>query len=265
LTSIIERRLSLHQCLARKEEENRALKSQNLQLQALANLGSATCMVAHEINNLLTPLASYAALAVQNPADQKLAEKVLDKTVRNCQRASKIMQSMLALANGQKQDWETVSVKTLFEEVFLCLCRDFRKDGITVETQAADDLPVRCVPVQMQQVLMNLVLNARDAMLPGGGILRVSAVANAGHIDLSVSDTGAGITPENLKNIFRPFFTTKAAGARPSGASSGSGVGLAFCRRIVDAHGGEITVQSQVGQGSTFTIRLPQMAVPEYR
>jgi signal transduction histidine kinase len=113
--------------------------------------------------------------------------------------------------------------------------------------------------VQIQQVLMNLVLNARDAMLPGGGALRVSAAADDAHIDLVVSDTGTGITPENLKNIFRPFFTTKTGTNRPADSNSGSGVGLAFCRRIVDAHGGEITVQSQIGQGTTFTVRLPRV------
>lgn len=260
MASIIERRLSLHQGLAQKEEENRALRSQNLQLQALANLGSATCMIAHEINNLLTPLANYAALAAQNPDDRKLTEKVLDKTVRNCRRASKIMQSMLAMANGQSQQWETVSVKALVEDVFTCLCRDFRKDGITVETQIADDLRLHCVAVQIQQALMNMILNARDAMLPGGGILRVSAATHDGGVDLIVRDTGSGITPENQKNIFRPFFTTKTGPDRPAGSGSGSGVGLAFCKRIVDAHGGEITVQSQSGLGSTFTIRLPQTA-----
>ncbi len=258
MTSIIERRQSLHQCLAQKEEENQALKSQNLQLQALANLGSATCMIAHELNNLLTPLVSYAALAVQNPDDKKLAEKVLDRTVRNCQRAAKIMQSMLAIANGQKQERETVSVKALVDEVFICLCRDFSKDRITVETRVDENLRIRCVPVQMEQVLMNLILNARDAMLRGGGFLRVSAAANADYVNLIVSDTGTGITPEDLKNIFRPFFTTKTGADRPAGSTSGSGVGLAFCRRIVDAHGGEITVQSQSGQGSTFTVRLPR-------
>jgi signal transduction histidine kinase len=233
-----------------------------MQLQALANLGSATCMIAHEINNLLTPLANYAALAAQNPDDKKLAEKVLDKTVRNCQRAAKIMQSMLALANGQKQQRETVVAKALIEEVFTCLCRDFSKDRIRVEIQADDRLQVSCVPVQIQQVLMNLILNARDALLPGGGALRVSATADGEYINLAVSDTGSGITPENLKNIFRPFFTTKSGKDRPAGSSSGSGVGLAFCRRIVDAHGGEISEQSQVGQGSTFTIRLPRMSPP---
>jgi len=102
-------------------------------------------------------------------------------------------------------------------------------------------------------------------MLPGGGILRVSAAGDSGSLSLIVSDTGSGITPENLKNIFRPFFTTKTPEDRPPGSQSGSGVGLAFCRRAVEAHGGEISVQSQLGQGSTFTIRLPCLPMPGAR
>ncbi len=257
MTSIIERRLSLHEHLAQKERENNALRSQNLQLQALANLGSATCMIAHEINNLLTPLASYAALAVQNPEDRDLAGKVLEKTVRNCQRASRIMESMLAMANGQRQEREDASVAALVQEVFTCLCRDLSKDGITVETHIPDGLRVDCVPVQIQQVLMNLILNAREALLPGGGLLKVTAAADTRYIDIRVSDTGRGIPPEDLKDIFRPFFTTRNAKNRSVG--SGAGVGLAFCRRIIEAHGGEIDVQSEPGKGSTFTVRLPNM------
>lgn len=257
MTSIVQKRLSLHQRLARKEEENNALKSQNIQLQALANLGSATCMIAHEINNLLTPLATYAALAVQNRRDEELVEKVLDKTVRNCRRASKIMESMLGMVNGRKQQREDANVKALVEDVFTCLCRDFKRDGITVELLVSEELRIRCVPVQIQQVLMNLILNARDAMLPGGGVLRVAASRNGHHVDIEVSDTGDGIAPEDLRHIFRPFFTTKLPQDDPT-AYSGSGVGLAFCRRIVDAHGGEIDVESEPGKGSTFRIRLPK-------
>jgi two-component system NtrC family sensor kinase len=258
LTSIIERRLSLHQRLVRQEQENSALKSQNMQLQALATLGSATCMIAHEINNLLTPLANYAALAVQNPGDKELSGKALEKTVQNCQRASQIMQSMLAMANGQKQAREEVAVKTLVEGVFTCLCRDFQKDGILVETPIPESLRVSCSAVQIQQVLMNLILNAREAMLPGGGTLKVTAALDGQDVEIAVRDTGRGITPENLKNIFRPFFTTKMGENRPADGS-GSGVGLAFCRRIVDAHGGTITAESTVGQGTVFTIRLPKV------
>jgi signal transduction histidine kinase len=258
LTSIIEKRLSLHQRLAEQEEENRALKSQNTQLEALATLGSATSMIAHEINNLLTPLTTYAALAVQNPDDAALARKVLDKTVRNCKRASRIMQSMLAMANGQDHQPEQVGVRAMVEEVFTCLCRDFAKDGITVQMSIPEDLQADCVPVQIEQVLMNLILNARDAMLPGGGILKVTASTDSDHIEIVVSDTGRGIQPEHLSSVFRSFFTTKNGKDRPAGSSSGSGVGLAFCRRIMDAHHGEIGVESQPGKGSAFTVRLPR-------
>ncbi len=261
MTSIIEKRLSLHQRLVQQEEENSALKAQNTQLQALATLGSATCMIAHEINNLLTPLVNYAALAVQNPADKELSGKVLEKTMHNCQRAAQIMQSMLAMANGRKQQREEAAVKALVEGVFTCLCRDFKKDGITVEIQVPESLQVSCIPVQIQQVLMNLVLNAREAMLPGGGLLKVTAAADTRYVEMTVRDTGRGITPDDLRNIFRPFFTTKTGKDRPSDGS-GSGVGLAFCRRIIDAHEGQITVESTPGQGTVFTVLLPK--VPAY-
>jgi len=220
-------------------------------------LTSATSMIAHEINNLLTPLSTYAALAVQNSQDKALVDKVLQKTVRNCQRASRIMESMLQMANGQEQEWQDVNVKALADDVFTCLCRDFEKDGITVAIAVPAELRVRCVLVQIQQVLMNLILNARDAMLPGGGMLRVGASQNGQDIVIEVQDTGQGIAPEDLQNIFRPFFTTKSERDRPT-AYSGSGVGLAFCRRVVEAHAGEIGVESEPGRGSTFRIRLPR-------
>jgi signal transduction histidine kinase len=262
LASIIDKRLALHQQLVQQAQENTTLKSQNVQLQALANLGSATSMIAHEINNLLTPLASYAALAVKNSEDKQLVTKVLEKTVRNCERASKIMISMLALANGQSEDVEKVKVQDMIEEVFTSLCRDFQKDSITVATEVPSDLAVPCVPVQIQQVLMNLVLNARDAMLPGGGFLKIAATENAEYVDLMVSDTGKGIPRSDLENIFKPFFTTKT-GQDCSTTYSGSGVGLAFCRRVIDGHGGDISVTSTPGTGSVFRIRLPKSQPPQ--
>lgn len=257
MAGIIDKRLALHSRLAQKEQENHVLKSQNVQLQALANLGSATSMIAHEINNLLTPLANYAALAAQNPHDRELAAKVLEKTVRNCERASKIMASMLTLANGQTQQTARTPLLALVEEVFTCLCRDFGKDGITVRIEVPEDIELDCVAVQVQQMFMNLLLNARDAMLPGGGMLTVAATADEQYVEISVSDTGKGIAPEDIEKIFQPFFTTKT-GRNGPGTESGSGVGLAFCKRIVDAHGGRISVTSTLGEGTAFRIRLPK-------
>jgi len=201
--------------------------------------------------------SAYAALAVQHPEDKELAEKVLDRTARNCERASKIMESMLSMANGQKQGWEQVDLNALVEEVFTCLCRDFSKDGIAVEVQIPVGLRLRCVPVQIQQVLMNLILNARDAMLPSGGTLRVAGDRSTSTVEITVGDNGCGIASDDVERVFEPFFTTKAD-TDQAASGSGAGVGLAFCRRIVDAHQGRISVESELGRGSTFRITLPQ-------
>jgi signal transduction histidine kinase len=257
LTSIIEKRLSLHKLVANQQEANNALQSRITQLQALANIGTATHMIAHEINNLLTPLASYAALALSNPDDKLLIEKTLHKAVRNCKRASKIMESMLAVANGERQEKKNTLLISLVEEIFTCLCRDFAKDGITVEIRIPEDLTVWAVPVQIQQVLMNLILNARDAMLPRGGTLTIKAGEKPDVVLIEVSDTGCGIESADLENIFESFFTTKKGDNSPS-QNSGSGLGLAFCKKIIDGHGGCISVESKPATGSTFKITLPK-------
>jgi signal transduction histidine kinase len=145
----------------------------------------------------------------------------------------------------------------LVEEIFTCLCRDFAKDGITVETCIAQDLTVWVIPVQIQQVLMNLILNARDAMLPRGGVLTIKATERNDAMEIEVTDTGDGIEPADLKNIFNSFFTTKT-NKNSASEYSGSGLGLAFCKKIIDGHEGLISVESKVGQGSKFKITLPK-------
>lgn len=256
MTSVVQKRLSLHKTLVGQQRENADLRLQNSQLQALANIGSATCMIAHEINNLLAPLASYAALAIKNSDDRSLVEKALQKTVRNCERASRIMESMLALANGQSQEKEDARLGVLVDEIFTCLCRDFAKDGITVELRIPEDLMICAVPIQIQQVLMNLILNARDAMLGRGGVLTIRASQDANVVLIEVSDTGSGIQPADLDHIFESFFTTKTCDSSRY-EHSGSGLGLAFCKRVIEAHGGAISVESRPSQGTTFRITLP--------
>ena len=258
MTKLLEKRVCLHRKLEDHQQEVDVLKAQLNSLQGLANIGSATSMIAHEINNLLTPISSYAALALNNPEDKALAEKALTKAMRNCERASKVMESILALANGQTQEKKQCNIAAMVEEVFSCLCRDFSKDGITVNIAIPEELTIQAVPVQLQQVLMNLILNARDAMLPGGGILSIKAADNSGGILLEVSDTGCGIKPENLGKIFEPFFSTKKDGKATS-QHSGAGLGLTFCKRIVDEHGGTISVESEIAKGSKFKITLPRL------
>jgi two-component system NtrC family sensor kinase len=257
LASITEKRLSLHKNLEEQQHENKALKSQLSQLQHLANIGTISYMIAHEINNLLTPLRNYAAVALENPDDKDFIEKALQKTVQNCERSSKIMESMLIVANGQTQKKKNARLLTLVEEIFTCLCRDFSKDGINVETCISDELMVWCVPIQIQQVLMNLILNARDAMLPRGGFLGITATEQSDAVEIEVTDTGEGIAAADLKNIFNSFFTTKTNKCT-SPPYSGAGLGLAFCKKIIAEHEGSISVESEPIKGSKFKITLPK-------
>jgi len=255
LTSIIEKRSSLHNELNAVTQENSRLKSRIEQLEMLANLGMATCMIAHEFSNLLTPLVNYAALAQKYPDEKALTEKALSKTVANSRRASEIMESLLAVANGQNHQKQDCDLNIMVENVFKCLCRDFSKDGITVKIEIPKGLQIRCVPVQLQQVIMNLVLNARDAMLLGGGTLTITAERSDRATCICVTDTGRGIRPEDLNKVFEPFYSTKEQSSQI--AAGVCGLGLAFCRKIVEAHNGSISATSQPEGETTFRINLP--------
>jgi len=259
LTSIIEKRLSLHKNLAYQQQKNHDLKLKVGQLQALANIGTTTCMIAHEINNLLTPLSSYAELALKDSEDTGLSQKALQKTVTNCRRASKIMQTMLAMANGEAVEKRGVELYSLVDEIFTCLCRDFAKDGITVNIRIPADLEIFVVPVQIQQVIMNLILNARDAMLPRGGVLTITARSAADAVEIEVSDTGCGIQQKHLDKIFESFFSTKdRENEKTPSRDSGFGMGLAFCKKVIDYHNGSISVRSTPNKQTHFKIVLPQ-------
>lgn len=262
MTSIIERRRSLHRSLEQGHKQNQALKSQLCQLQPLANIGSASSMIAHEINNLLTPLHTYADLALHHLDDAALTEKALTKVVMNCRRISQIMESVLAMASGKEQKRECCAVRNLTEDIFTCLCRDFAKDGITVKLNIPEGLYINVVPIQIQQVFMNLILNAREAMLPRGGTLTLSAQDQGDQVKFTIRDTGKGIPPEDLERIFGSFYSTKDSSESDT-ECCGTGLGLAFCRTVMDAHGAAITVRSTVGEGTIFELHLPAAPAPQ--
>lgn len=256
MATIIEKRRSLNKELQSQQQENDQLKSKLTKLQTLANLGTVSAIVAHEINNILMPLGNYAQLALAHPEDTELAQKALNKTVFNSARASEILESILAIVNGETIEKKTSILVRLIDEVFACIARDFEKDGITVKLKVPDDLEVVAVPVQLQQVLMNLILNAREAILPGNGILTICAENGCDNVRIEIEDSGCGIDAENLKSIFEPFFSTKSIDT--DAKRNGAGVGLAFCKDIVDAHDGFITVESVIGKGTKFIVTLPQ-------
>ncbi|MFH1371596.1 MAG: HAMP domain-containing sensor histidine kinase [Planctomycetota bacterium] len=255
MTSIIAKRQTMHRQLAQQCRQNEMLAREALQLESLANLGSAMAMIAHEINNLLTPLTNYAELSLQNPEDRVLTERVLRKTARNCRQAGKVMEGILALANAGNVEKVETPLLGLVNGVFDCLCRDFKKDGITVEIRVSENLQVWAVPVQLQQAMMNLILNAREAMVPRGGVLTIEAEERSGDIRIHISDTGSGIEPSEMKRVFDKFFSTKQ---KSGSGRSGNGLGLALCKKVIDGHNGSISVDSQPGKGTTFTIILPK-------
>lgn len=254
MNGILQKRKALHKTIRETRDKNQLLNSQLAQLQALANIGTSTCMIAHEMNNILAPMASYAQLALNNPEDHALAQKALTKTASNAMRAARILESMLALAGGRQEEKKICRLAMMIDDVFTCLCRDFKKDRIVVEIDIPDDLSINVIAVQMQQVFMNLIINARDAMIPKGGKLRIVARHDEQNVNISFIDTGSGIAPENVEKIFEAFFSTKD---RTGHHKSGAGLGLAFCKKIVDGHQGIITVSSQPELGTAFTITLP--------
>jgi signal transduction histidine kinase len=189
----------------------------------------------------------------------ELIKKALTKSFQGSSKAGKICTSMLALARGESTPG-VVSVQHLVDETLLVLARDPQKDGIALRVQVQQDLFVSVDPIQLEQVLLNLLINARHAMLGKGGSLTIkaSAVEEQGlptEVRLQVIDTGPGIPEKVLPKIFQPFFTTKGTARR--GEAKGSGLGLAICREIIEHHRGRIEVQSVMGKGTTFTIYLP--------
>jgi signal transduction histidine kinase len=227
-----------------------ALDAQLHQLQPLANLGMAWAMTAHELNNLLTPIVSYAQLALQNPDDVELSQKALKKAERLSTQAGKMLEKVMILANPETAQTERCNVTALLDDVFGCIGRDFTKDKIKLVMEVDKELCVTADAGAIRQALMNLLLNARHAMRERGGILSIRACEDAEFTRIEVSDTGCGIDPDKLHHIFTPFYT--------DGKKDGNGLGLAFCQKIIESHGGCISVDSQLGQGTHFKILLPK-------
>jgi len=246
--------------LADTQRQLDQLRKQLTDSQRLATIGTIAAVIAHEFNNLLTPIVSYSQFALQTidngKPDIELIRKALSKSFQASSKAGRICTSMLSLARGESTDTR-VSVQQLVDETLLVLARDPQKDGIALRLQIQPDLFVRGDSVQLEQVLLNLLINARQAMAGKGGSLTIKAalVAETGEARIQVIDSGPGIPEKLLPRIFEPFFTTKGTAGR--GEPRGTGLGLAICKEIVEHHGGRIEVESQPGVGTTFSVILP--------
>jgi signal transduction histidine kinase/CheY-like chemotaxis protein len=243
-----------------RRERNRTQKTQEQLLHAerLSALGQMVSGVAHELNNPLAGVVGFAELAIRNNTNPR-CERDLQRIVQESQRCQHIVQNLLHFARRTKAERQAMNVNSLVENVLDLQSYQLRLDNVKVKFDLDPDLPRTLGDVhQIQQVLLNIVNNAHQAMMeaPGERGLLLRTRCEEGVIRIQVTDTGPGISPARLSRVFEPFFTTKAPG-------KGTGLGLSLSQGIVKQHGGEITVQSVVGKGATFTVALPVREAPE--
>ncbi|MGQ9649808.1 MAG: sensor histidine kinase [Phycisphaerae bacterium] len=239
--------------LARQFE---VMQAQLRQTQKLASLGTTAAMIAHEFNNLFTPVVAYAQQALET-GDVELMKTALAKTLDRTNAMRQMADRVIGLARQPSGSIRSVNVRQLAEDAVGCLCRDLGKDNISLNIQIDPGLCVRADENQLLQVMFNLVVNARQAMLGRRGRLTIDAVPiDESRVEINLRDTGCGIPPENLSRVFEPFFSTKQEADKPD--RRGLGLGLAISRNIIEGLGGTISVTSEVNVGTTFTVTLPR-------
>src|SRR5262245_12326041 len=190
--------------------ETDQLRQQLLQAQKLSSVGALASSVAHEFNNILTTIINYARMALRPTADEASRLQSLEKILKGSQRAATIINSMLGVARNTSTQRERTDLVALVEEVLILTDKDLSKHRIHIDRRFHGRPQASVVPAQVEQVLLNLIINARQAM-PRGGHLRIEVRENptARTVELKVSDSGQGIPPDRLRMIFEPFFTTK--------------------------------------------------------
>lgn len=248
--------------LVAAQQETELLREQLLRAQRLSSVGTLASSVAHEFNNILTTLINYAKLGLRPTCDEAGRVQALEKILKGSQRAATIINSMLGFARNHATHRAMTDVVDLVEEVLLLTEKDLSKHQVHVEKKYRCHPQAPVVRGQIEQILLNLIINARQAM-PRGGRLVIEVCENktTQMAEIKISDTGVGIPPEQLRLIFEPFYTTKEPDDHGHG---GSGLGLSVCRQIIEQHAGRIRVESQVGKGSKFTVKLP-LHLPEER
>jgi len=262
----------------RVERNTRELKRAHehvLHTEKMASIGKMAAVVAHEINNPLSGILTYAKLlhkwidrgTVEGEKRQE-ALQCLDLIAGESRRCGDLVRNLLTFSRTSPMNPEPTDLNAVVDRCLRLVQHQLEMSAVELHRDLAGNLPpVHCDPAQIEQVLLALVMNAIDAMPHGGNLWlqtrlygepatrqRISAEAATGEIELKVRDDGVGIPPEVMPQIFEPFLTTKE--------NHGVGLGLAISRSIVERHGGQISVQSEVGRGTCFCIRLPLQALP---
>lgn len=240
--------------IAELQQQVQSLQQQLLQAQKMSSVGALASSITHEFNNILMTVINYAKMGVRHK-DAATRDKAFDKILAAGHRASKITTGMLSYARQQGDRRESMDLVPLIEDVLVLVEKDLQQHRVRLTTQF-DGHPFAAVNSgQVQQVLLNLIINARQAMDQGGNLtVTVRSNTELGQAEISIRDSGCGIPPEKLRRIFEPFFTTKTVDEQGQG---GTGLGLSLARDVMEAHGGRIRVESAVGTGTTFTLKFP--------
>ena len=217
----------------------------------MASIGLLAAGVAHEVNTPLTGISSFTQMLLEGADADDPKTKVLEKIERQTFRAAKIVNGLLNLARPAQVDSGPVDLNAVINDVLALLEHQLRNGRIQVRKELSAASPVvQGIEHKLQQVFLNLFLNARDAM-PKGGWLSIVTRDGEQSAVVEIGDTGSGIPAEQLSRIYDPFFTTKAIG-------KGTGLGLSITYGIVQEHGGTITCDSAIGQGTRFILTLPR-------
>jgi len=226
------------------------LEEQVFQNEKLTSLGLLAAGVAHEVNTPLAVISNYIQmLAKQLPAGDP-RQQLIEKVVKQTFRASEIVNNLLNFSRTGASEFTEVNLNTVVEEVLTLVAHPFRTGQVQVTRNLQQELPaVLGSTNKLQQVFLNLFLNARDAM-PSGGIMEIRTAAHNGSVEVEIIDSGGGIPRENLNRIFDPFFTTKSVGR-------GTGLGLSVSYGIVKEHAGKVDVRSTPGKGTSFRLEFP--------
>jgi two-component system NtrC family sensor kinase len=231
------------------------LEQQLLQADKLSSIGLLAAGVAHEVNTPLAVISTYAQMLARQVSGDEQKARILDKIAKQTFRASEIVNSLLNFSRTSPTEFTEVDLNRVIRDTLSLLEHQFDKGGIRLELALEENLPpIKGNYGKLQQVFLNLFLNARDAM-EEGGVLRVRTAASSGSAVVDVADTGKGIPREALSRIYDPFFTTKAA-------KKGTGLGLSVTYGIVREHGGTIEVESLPGAGTCFHLDFPAVGKP---
>jgi two-component system, NtrC family, sensor kinase len=229
------------------------LEQRLVQADKLSSIGLLAAGVAHEVNTPLAVISTYAQMLAKQVAEDSQKSMILDKIAKQTFRASEIVNSLLNFSRTSTTSFGDVSLNRVVQETLSLLEHQLQKAGVQVRTEFEPDLPpVHGNTGKLQQVFLNLFLNARDAM-SGGGTLEIRTWAEGTGVRVEVADSGPGIAPEHIHRIYDPFFTTKAA-------RKGTGLGLSVTYGIIQEHGGSIEVSNRRSGGATFRLELPVSA-----